>query len=176
MASRNTSSPEPGNRISRVSERWRLKAMGLVQLPDGTAVPESMANEMQHGKKRFGGSTMGPPSSYPIRRASGGDFARPETRQRISSSHDTIDTSESDSAATKNKRKRATEDDGEATQERQAKSSSHKRVMSDAQTLINELRAMREEMEEGATWFRDQNDRLQSEIISRSSTPWDQDA
>ncbi|UZP44487.1 hypothetical protein NXS19_012299 [Fusarium pseudograminearum] len=176
MTSRNTSSPEPGNRVSRVSERWRLKAMGIVQLPDGTAVPESIANEMHHDKKRLGGSIMGPPSSYPIRRASGGDFARSEARQRISSSHDTIDTSESDSGTTKNKRKRATEDDDEAVQERQAKSSSHKRVMSDAQNLINELRAMREEMEEGATWFKDQNDRLQSELISRSSTPWDQDA
>ncbi|GKT99537.1 sac3 family protein 1 [Fusarium langsethiae] len=176
MASRNTSSPEPGNRISRVSERWRLKAMGIVQLPDGTAVPESIANEMHYDKKRIGGNIMGPPSSYPIRRASGSDFARSDTRQRISSSHDTIDTSESDSGTTKNKRKRATEDDDEATQERQAKSSSHKRVMSDAQNLIDELRAMREEMEEGATWFKDQNDRLQSELISRSSTPWDQDA
>ncbi|KAF5243225.1 hypothetical protein FAUST_2966 [Fusarium austroamericanum] len=175
MASRNTSSPEPGNRVSRVSERWRLKAMGIVQLPDGTAVPESIANEMHHDKKRLGGSIMGPPSSYPIRRASGGDFARSETRQRISNSQDTIDTSESDSGTTKNKRKRAAEDD-EAVQERQAKSSSHKRVMSDAQNLINELRAMREEMEEGATWFKDQNDRLQSELISRSSTPWEQDA
>jgi hypothetical protein len=47
--------------------------------------------------------------------------------------------------------------------------------MSDAQTLIDELRAMREEMEEGATWFKDQNDRMQSELISRGSTPWDQD-
>ncbi|KAM0492154.1 hypothetical protein ACHAP8_010151 [Fusarium lateritium] len=176
MASRNTSSPEPGNRVSRVSERWRLKAMGIVQLPDGTAVPDSIANEMHHDKKRLGVSIMGPPSSYPIRRASGGDFARSETRQRISSSHDTVDTSESDSGTTKNKRKRATEDDNEATQERQAKSSSHKQVMSDAQNLINELRSMREEMEEGATWFKDQNDRLQSELISRSSTPWDQDA
>ncbi|KAJ4141338.1 actin cytoskeleton and mitosis protein [Fusarium equiseti] len=176
MISRNTSSPEPSTRVSRVSERWRLKAMGIVQLPDGTAVPESIANEMQPGKKRLASSTMGPPSSYPIRRASGGDFTRSEARQRISTSDENIDTSESDSTTTKNKRKRATEDDGEATQERQAKSSSHKRVMSDAQNLINELRAMREEMEEGATWFRDQNDRLQSELISRSSTPWDQDA
>ncbi|KAM0317471.1 hypothetical protein ACHAPQ_010984 [Fusarium lateritium] len=175
MASRNTASPEPSNRFSRVSERWRLKAMGIVQLPDGTAVPESMANEMHYAKRRQpGAGAMGPPTSDFNRRASVSDLARPEGRHRLSSSHGTTDTNESDSAGTKNKRKRAAEDD-ETTQERQPKSSSHKRVMSDAQTLINELRAMREEMEEGATWFRDQNDRMQSEVMSRGSTPWDQD-
>jgi hypothetical protein len=176
MASRNTASPEPSNRISRVSERWRLKAMGIVQLPDGTAVPESMANEMHYAKRRQpGAGAMGPPTSDFNRRASVSDLNRPEGRHRLSSSHGTTDTNESDSTATKNKRKRAAEDDDETTQERQPKSSSHKRVMSDAQTLINELRAMREEMEEGATWFRDQNDRMQSEVMSRGSTPWDQD-
>ncbi|KAF4452892.1 hypothetical protein F53441_4318 [Fusarium austroafricanum] len=175
MVSRNTESPEPSNRISRVSERWRLKAMGIVQMPDGTAAPERLANEMQYGKKRSAGSVMGPPSSRFNRRASVGDLARSEGQHRLSGSHETVDTTESDSSAATNKRKRATEDDGE-TQEGQAEVSSHKRVMSDAQTLINELRAMREEMEEGATWFRDQNDRMQSELISRGSTPWEQDA
>ncbi|KAI6766343.1 hypothetical protein HG530_007413 [Fusarium avenaceum] len=176
MASRNTASPEPSNRISRVSERWRLKAMGIVQLPDGTAVPESMANEMHYARRRQPGvGAMGPPTSDFNRRASVSDLARPEGRHRLSSSHGTTDTNESDSTATKNKRKRTAEDDDETTQERQPKSSTHKRVVSDAQTLINELRAMREEMEEGATWFRDQNDRMQSEVMSRGSTPWDQD-
>ncbi|KAM0558577.1 hypothetical protein ACHAPJ_004772 [Fusarium lateritium] len=177
MISGNTSSPEPSNRISRVSERWRLKAMGIVQMPDGTAMPESLASEMQYSRKRQSAlGTMGPPSNNSIRRASVSDLSRSEGRHRLSSSHGAIDATEFDTAAAKNKRKRTTEDDGEATQEGQAKSSSHKRVMSDAQTLITELRAMREEMEEGATWFRDQNDRMHSELISRSSTPWDQDA
>ncbi|KAM0346063.1 hypothetical protein ACHAPU_005824 [Fusarium lateritium] len=176
MASRNTASPEPSNRISKVSERWRLKAMGIVQLPDGTSVPESLANEMHYAKRRqLESSVMGPPSNDFNRRASISDLTRPEGRHRLSSSYGTTDTNESDSTATKNKRKRAAEDEDEATQERQVKSSSHKRIASDAQTLIDELRAMREEMEEGATWFRDQNDRMQSEVMSRGSTPWDQD-
>ncbi|KAF9770180.1 hypothetical protein IL306_012297 [Fusarium sp. DS 682] len=174
MASRNPQSPEPSNRISRVSERWRLKAMGIVQMPDGTAVPERLANEMQYRREQTAGSIMGPPSSTFNRRASIYDFAHSEERHRLSDSHGTIDTTESDSS-TKNKRKRATDDDGESAQEDQVKTTSHKRVMSDAQTLINELRAMREEMEEGATWFKDQNDRMQSELISRGSTPWDED-
>ncbi|KAF5558848.1 SAC3 family 1 [Fusarium napiforme] len=173
IVSRNTESPEPSNRVSRVSERWRLKAMGIVQLPDGTAVPERLANEMQYGKKQSTGS-MGPPQSGFNRRASISGLGHPEERHRLSGSHGTVDTTESDSSAT-NKRKRATDDDGELAQDDQTKISSHKRVMSDAQTLIEELRAMREEMEEGATWFKDQNDRMQSELISRGSTPWDQD-
>ncbi|KAF4982907.1 hypothetical protein FZEAL_1562 [Fusarium zealandicum] len=175
--SRDTSSPEPGSRVSKVSERWRLKAMGIVQMPDGTAMPESLANEMQYGKQsRPGAGTMGPPSSSFIRRASVSDLARSEGPHRLSSSHGAIDTTEIDSAAARNKRKRGAEDDGEAAQEGAAKSSAHKRVMSDAQSLMCELRAMRQEMEEGATWFRDQNERLHSEIISRGSTPWDQGA
>ncbi|KAL5626141.1 hypothetical protein FOBRF1_000484 [Fusarium oxysporum] len=173
LVSRNTESPEPSNRVSRVSERWRLKAMGIVQMPDGTAVPERLANEMQYGKKQSAGS-MGPPSSGFNRRASISGLGHSEERHRLSGSHGTVDTTESDSSA-KNKRKRATDDDGEPAQDDLAKISSHKRVMSDAQTLIDELRAMREEMEEGATWFKDQNDRMQSELISRGSTPWDQD-
>ncbi|KAF4998200.1 hypothetical protein FDECE_11841 [Fusarium decemcellulare] len=175
MMSRDTSSPEPSHRVSKVSERWRLKAMGIVQLPDGTAMPESLANEIQYGKKRQSGAgTMGPPSNSFIRRASVSDLTRSEGRHRLSNSHGVIETTELDSAATKNKRKRATEDDGEVGQQDDSKSNTHKRVMSDAQNLISELRAMREEMEEGATWFRDQNERLQSELVSRSSTPWDQ--
>ncbi|KAF5553990.1 SAC3 family 1 [Fusarium mexicanum] len=173
LVSRDAESPEPSNRVSRVSERWRLKAMGIVQMPDGTALPERLANEMQYGKKQLTGS-MGPPESGFNRRASISGLGHSEKRHRLSGSHGTVDTTESDSSAT-NKRKRATDDDGELAQDDQTKNSSHKRVMSDAQTLIDELRAMREEMEEGATWFKDQNDRMQSELISRGSTPWDQD-
>ncbi|EWG48030.1 hypothetical protein FVEG_07966 [Fusarium verticillioides 7600] len=173
IVSRNTESPEPSNRVSRVSERWRLKAMGIVQMPDGTAVPERLANEMQYGKKQSTGG-MSPPQSGFNRRASISGLGHSEERHRLSGSRGTVDTTESDSSAT-NKRKRATDDDGELAQDDQTKISSHKRVMSDAQTLIDELRAMRGEMEEGATWFKDQNDRMQSELISRGSTPWDQD-
>lgn len=54
-------------------------------------------------------------------------------------------------------------------------SNNHKRVMSDVSTrdLVNELRALREEMEEGTLWFRSQNERLHAEISSRDGTPLD---
>ena len=50
---------------------------------------------------------------------------------------------------------------------------SHKRVMSDAENLVKELRALREEMEEGTMWFKQENVRLQTEISSRGGTPMD---
>lgn len=163
MPSREDNSPEPGSRQSKVSERWRLKAMGIVQLPDGTALPEALAKE-RYVQSAVG--SMGPPNGTSIRRASIAGLERPGTQRTQSASDTTTD------AAMKHKRKRPAEDDGEP--KKQA-TNSHKRVMSDAAILISELRAMRSEMEESASWFKEQNERLQSEIVSRGSTPWDQD-
>jgi hypothetical protein len=92
------------------------------------------------------------------------------------SSQQTASPAAADGAATKHKRKRTGDDDGEVNGQNTSKEKSHKRVMSDAQILMSELRAMREEMEEGASWFKDQNERLQSELNSRGSTPWDESA
>lgn len=175
MSSGGASSPDPGTRVSKVSERWRLKAMGIVQMPDGTALPESLANEVRYGKKGYSGiGSMGPPTSGGVRRASIADLARPDRPGLLSGSEEYLSSSGTETAAMKHKRKRPTEDDGEATEKDMSKVNAHKRVMSDAQNLMSELRAMREEMEEGASWFRDQNERLQSENASRGSTPWDQ--
>ncbi|CAM1508340.1 Fc.00g051880.m01.CDS01 [Cosmosporella sp. VM-42] len=168
MSSRETASPSSGSH-SRASERWRLKAMDIVQMPDGTALPESLANEIRYGKKSFSRiGSMGPPNGIPSRRASIEELGQPKRQRTFSASESHIDT------ATQNKRKRPTEDDGEANKDK-SNPHAHKRVMSDAANLINELRAMREEMEEGATWFKEQNERLQSELTSRGSTPWDQE-
>lgn len=175
MSSGDASSPDSGTRVSKVSERWRLKAMGIVQMPDGTALPESLANEVRYGKKGYSGiGSMGPPTSGVVRRASIADLARPDGPGLLSGSEEYLSSSGTETASMKHKRKRPTEDDGEATGKAISKVNAHKRVMSDAQNLISELRAMREEMEEGASWFRDQNERLQSENASRGSTPWDQ--
>lgn len=165
MPSRDASSPDPSHRVSKVSERWRLKAMGIVQMPDGTAVPESLASTLRRDKQSTG--TMGPPAINPIRRASVSDLSRQHNQPPVlPSSEETA----------KNKRKRPTEDQGDEAVKTSAPGNAHKRVMSDAQKLISELRSMREEMEEGATWFRGQNERLQSELNSRPSTPWEPDA
>ncbi|KAF7542617.1 hypothetical protein G7Z17_g11421 [Cylindrodendrum hubeiense] len=175
MSSGGAGSSDPGTRVSKVSERWRLKAMGIVQMPDGTALPESLANDVRYGKKRYSGiGSMGPPTSGVVRRASIADLTRPDEQRSRAGSREYVNHRTTETAATKNKRKRPTEDNGDGTEKATSKANSHKRVMSDAQNLISELRAMREEMEEGASWFKDQNERLQSENVSRGSTPWDQ--
>lgn len=175
MPSRETDSVESGNRQSKVSERWRLKAMGIVQLPDGTALPEALAKERYAQGRQSGVGSMGPPNGTSIRRASIAGLERPGT-QRTPSASDTHPTSNQD-AVTKHKRKRLTDDDGETNKDTTTSNTkSHKRVMSDAAILINELRAMRSEMEESATWFKEQNEKLQGEMASRGSSPWDQDA
>ncbi|KAI5461243.1 SAC3/GANP/Nin1/mts3/eIF-3 p25 family-domain-containing protein [Mariannaea sp. PMI_226] len=171
LSSRDGSRSDTESHVSRVSERWRLKAMGIVQMPDGTALPESLANDSRYAKKRHSGiGSMGPPASPVVRRASISGLANP-SGHTLANRRAHATPTKADVIAAKNKRKRVTEDDHEQGGETDSKV--HKRVMSDAQILINELKAMREEMEEGATWFRDQNERLQSELMSRGSTPWD---
>ncbi|KPM41338.1 hypothetical protein AK830_g5245 [Neonectria ditissima] len=174
MSSRNAGSSDSGTRHSKVSERWRLKAMGIVQMPDGTALPESLANDARYGTKRHSGvGSMGPPTSGVVRRASIADLTRPDGHRERADSQEQSNDRATETLALKNKRKRVTDDDGELAGKAVSEVKAHKRVMSDAQNLMSELRAMREEMEEGASWFRDQNERLQSEDASRGSTPWD---
>jgi hypothetical protein len=169
-------SPPEKSRISKVSERWRLKAMGIVQMPDGTALPESMVDEIRRGLKKDTSSR----GSSLIRRASVTGMAaaaaaaamRQQSPLAIKSTGESLF---SDSPLTiNNKRKRPTEDGSEAVQEDIVDTDSHKRVMSDADILLHELRAMRQEMEEGTTWFKSQNGKLQSEIMSRGGTPLDE--
>lgn len=164
------SSPPEKSRTSKVSERWRLKAMGIVQMPDGTALPESMADEIRRGFKKDTSSR----ASSLIRRASITSAAsvRPQSPLTFKSLGDR---NFSDNALTMNhKRKRSMEIDDGIVKEGIVDADPHKRVMSDADILLQELRAMRQEMEEGTTWFKSQNGRLQSEIMSRGGTPMDE--
>lgn len=164
----------PG-RGSKVSERWRLKAMGIVQLPDGTAIPESLLGDARYGATtmayrgpaRHGGPRRSASLAYSSRAEQ--DGAVPGSYPRTSASGSTMG-----AETTKHKRKRSSGDGGEAAKEGKAPANSHKRVMSDAERLIQELRSMREEMREGASWFRAQSERLQSEMASRGSTPWEE--
>ncbi|KAH8124363.1 hypothetical protein FP744_10009721 [Trichoderma asperellum] len=164
------SSPPEKSRTSKVSERWRLKAMGIVQMPDGTALPESMADEIRRGLKKDTSSR----ASSLIRRASITSAAsmRPQSPLAFKSLGDR---NFSENALTiNNKRKRSMEIEDEVAKEGIVDTDPHKRVMSDADILLQELRAMRQEMEEGTTWFKSQNGRLQSEILSRGGTPMDE--
>ncbi|KAL7823357.1 SAC3/GANP/Nin1/mts3/eIF-3 p25 family domain-containing protein [Trichoderma gracile] len=169
------SSPPEKTRVSKVSERWRLKAMGIVQMPDGTALPESMVDEIKRGLKRD--TSLRRDAS--LRRASitSAASARPQSSLAFKASRNVPF---ADSPLTiNNKRKRSFGDEGEGETakervEEDTDMDSHKRVMSDAELLIQELRAMRQEMEEGTTWFKSQNGKLQSDILSRGGTPLDE--
>ncbi|KAK0392348.1 hypothetical protein NLU13_1843 [Sarocladium strictum] len=176
-SARSSAEPEGSSRKSRVSERWRLKAMGITQMPDGTALPEHLANEILYGGKQYrelGSLGLGS-SRNSARRASIGDsgladsFAMPPPRS-TPAPHATNE------AGSPTKRKRSEED--EENERRRSgidssRASSHKRIMSGAEEVLNELRALRVEMEEGSAWFREQNERLQSEGVSRGTTPWE---
>lgn len=171
MSPRDGTSPETVNRTSKVSERWRLKAMGLVTMPDGTAVPESLAREAAYKGSRLSGPR--PVSQGDLaRRASITNGPLRESRM-LSRSHGSNSRDEPAGAMSPNKRKRPSDDDGATARKGDDGEGPHKRVMSDAEKLVSELRAMRQEMEEGATWFKTQNDRFQSEAMSRGSTPWE---
>ena len=167
MSSSESHGPSHG---SKVSERWRLKAMGIVQLPDGTAIPESLARDARYGIKSYAslGSTS---TTSHRRRVSSTTGSQAGQMGHLKSPPAGCD--EVDIDASTNKRKRTAEDDGEAVQGGESQPGSHKRVVSDAEQLIHELREMREEMEEGASWFRAQNERLHGEIASKGSTPWE---
>ncbi|KAM3544635.1 hypothetical protein ARSEF1564_002503 [Beauveria bassiana] len=157
-------------RSSKVSERWRLKAMGIVQLPDGTAVPESLMHDRRfntYGRLSQRASSI---TSVPSRRPSVNGLSAPPPFSSTRSGATPPAVFE-DTAS--NKRKRASEDSTGSVEpdDDGPVSNGHKRVMSDAKDLVKELRMLREEMEEGTLWFRSQNERLHTEISSREGTP-----
>ncbi|KAJ3493665.1 hypothetical protein NLG97_g4592 [Lecanicillium saksenae] len=168
IASSEESSPE-SVRSSKVSERWRLKAMGIVQLPDGTAIPESLMNDRRFSSysRSHRASSI---TSVPSRRPSISSIPPPPPFS--STEHVGPSAVYEDSAS--NKRKRVSEDSvGFMDQDDGAPLNGHKRVMSDAENLRKQLRAMREEMESETMWLKSQNERLHTEISSRGGTPMD---
>ncbi|KAG5923831.1 hypothetical protein E4U42_004819 [Claviceps africana] len=166
-----------GRSTSNASARWRLKAMGIEQLPDGTAVPESMAHDMRSRPNYYSRLVLGSLlDGGSMRRASISDGGRRTDRMDASPIRKmgipTID----DGLAKKRKRCLAEDEevlgedgDGQgwggestgtlATCER----NKHKRMTSEAEKLTNELKTLRQELEEGREWFRSQNERLRSE-------------
>ena len=173
-SSRVANSSEMAIRSSMVSERWRLKAMGIVKMPDGTALPESLANDVRSYRTTIPGMRRAHDSETSWKISTTGQIPPDRiinTAYPRSSDGEANEMPEYPS----NKRKRQSDHThippplAEGT-----KGPSHKRVMSEAEHLISELRIMREEMEEGATWFKSQNERLQSEITSRGTTPWEE--
>ncbi|KAG8416130.1 actin cytoskeleton and mitosis protein [Metarhizium acridum] len=161
ISSRESEAPDRSRSTSNASARWRLKAMGIVQLPDGTAVPESMAHDMMERPGHYSslafGSTIRDNS---VRRASVSGGAQNLEMSRL----DNMD----DGSAT-NKRKRSSEEDvSVAEKEDVTARSKHQRIMSEAEKLTSELKEIRQELEQGREWFRSQNERLRSESRAES--------
>ncbi|KAM3430840.1 hypothetical protein NHJ13734_007566 [Beauveria thailandica] len=169
ITSSEESRPE-NTRSSKVSERWRLKAMGIVQLPDGTAVPESLMHDRRFNTYSRPSQRASSITSVPSRRPSVNGLSAPPPFSSTKSGASPPAVFE-DTAS--NKRKRASEDSTGSVEpdDDGPVANGHKRVMSDAKDLVKELRMLREEMEEGMLWFRSQNERLHTEVSSRGGTP-----
>ncbi|PHH64989.1 hypothetical protein CDD81_3626 [Ophiocordyceps australis] len=156
-------------RRSNFSSRWRLKAMGIVQLPDGTAVPESLAQ--QGPEIRYPRAQLPRPSATQAYRAK---------RQELAAAMAQEDTSASNPAGANkplsptvqaappapstspgnNKRKRCVDEQGARADDNG--DDSHKRLLSEAERIRMELAALRAELEEGREWYRAQNERMRS--------------
>ncbi|KAK2058540.1 GANP/Nin1/mts3/eIF-3 p25 family protein [Colletotrichum caudatum] len=176
-------SSEPQKRVSKVSDRWRLKAMGLVTMPDGSALPEAIANEMRYNGKRYEGlGSFGLDRNVTERRRSvSADLSHAaEARLRFSQSlNGGSATPQTNGTSPLSKRKRSLEDDHEtaATDEARVKkrpssNTDLDRILCEARENLESLRSSRVELDEGAEWFREQNEIMHAEELSRASSPW----
>ncbi|MBN70666.1 MAG: hypothetical protein CME32_15465 [Gimesia sp.] len=170
---RSTVSPKPNKSISNASERWKLKAMGIVQMPDGTALPERMADAVLSGQTPYPTARQRASSYSTLDRRSlhGAMSPPPRPEQNTSLSRSTG----AGSPPATNKRKRNGEDDeveimddGDAA----GGENPNKRMLSESEQVINDLRAMRKELDEDTAWLRTERIRWESESGSRASTPW----
>ncbi|GAB0136587.1 hypothetical protein EsDP_00004884 [Epichloe bromicola] len=175
-SSRESETPASTRPTSNASATWRLKAMGIEQLPDGTAVPESLAYDMRarpnyYSSLAFGSTLDG--SSARRASVSGGN-------RILGSPIRKMGTPTVEDGLSNNKRKRPSEEE-EAEEEKVAgnlttERSKHKRVMSEAEKLTLELKAIRQELEEGREWFRCQSERLRSESRGLEAAHWFDDS
>jgi nuclear mRNA export protein SAC3 len=184
FSSRSTPQRQQSPHVSKVSDRWRLKARGLVTMPDGTALPESIAIPMIYENKRYPGlGSFGLPSvdksasrvsasdadpvssGYKLSRATG--FSQQGGTSAITTAQ-----TNGGSSSPVHKRKRSKEDDEDT------EGGPSKRVWNESETqkmleeLKDDLRAMREQFQEGEQWFKQQNDTIAGELASRGVTPW----
>ncbi|KND93610.1 SAC3 family protein 1 [Tolypocladium ophioglossoides CBS 100239] len=128
MSSASRDSPESTKHSSNASSRWTLKAMGIVQLPDGTAVPENLAHEMASGTLRYPRSV----SPWRSRRLSAAQAIESEV-QRLTPAREGLSLSPAGEMTPVNKRKRSTEDEEGAINTGNTESNSSKRVMSETE-------------------------------------------
>ncbi|PKS07987.1 hypothetical protein jhhlp_006599 [Lomentospora prolificans] len=176
--------------VSRVSSRWRLKAMGIVTMPDGSVLPEYLADQIRFEGKRYpelGSFGMPPPDRPTAHHVIDTDEeVRPATmdgavsrasnfRSLVSHKpHASVSAISNVDGVNPIKRKRTSADANVSDSEEGTEQDKSKRILLETEKTIREMRKLREEMEEGTGWFKEQNERLQSEMSSRPGTPWDQ--
>ncbi|POR37028.1 SAC3 family protein 1 [Tolypocladium paradoxum] len=125
MTSASRDSPESTKRSSNASSRWTLKAMGIVQLPDGTAVPENLAHEMVSGTLRYPRSV----SPWQSRRLSATQAIESEVQRLTPPSRAGPSASPAGETTPVIKRKRSAGDDDGAIKTGSTESNSSKRVI-----------------------------------------------
>ncbi|KAF4876234.1 SAC3 family protein 1 [Colletotrichum siamense] len=181
-SSRYTPSEASPKRVSKVSDRWRLKAMGLVTMPNGSALPEAIADEMRYNGKRYSGlGSFGLDRDTTERRRSvSADLDKAaEARRRFSQSLNSSSAAaeQSNGNSQLSKRKRPTESAASPSQDARAKkrpssNAEVERIIREARENLESLRSSRVDLDEGTEWFREQNDIMQAEEASRASSPW----
>ncbi|KAJ6438546.1 GANP/Nin1/mts3/eIF-3 p25 family protein [Purpureocillium lavendulum] len=125
LSSEDRGSPGPTKRSSNASSRWRLKAMGIVPLEDGTAVPESLAREMTaSGMLRYSRSV----SPWRRRRMSATSAVQSGMQRSPPTSYGGAGNSPVNNTTLNSKRKR---DDASTSDLGLVDGGSNKRVMSD---------------------------------------------
>ncbi|VUC21137.1 unnamed protein product [Clonostachys rosea] len=188
-SARSSTSPTPPKHVSRVSERWRLKAMGFVQMPDGSVLPESIADEVLASGKRFWTGARASSynqSAFNVSRAHASSISRPRassystpnqdglTSASQASGHLTPTTPQTDHDISHIKRKRSFNDDGELLVQDGEQSRPHKRTVSDLVDIASKVRSQHQELKAMLDDMMgdDLSEKLQSEINSRGTTPW----
>jgi hypothetical protein len=179
---------DSGKRVSKVSDRWRLKAMGLATMPDGTALPEQLANSMRYDGKRYEGwGSFGLDSNsakHHRSRSTSTDLAHSAAVRNAfvesfcKSGGTGASTTPRETSPSSSKRKRTSDDGADKNGSRPKKlatgEDSIERILREAKELRGSLRTSRADLDETTGWFREQSEMMQQdEMLSRrSSSNW----
>lgn len=163
------------------TDYFRLKARGLVLMPDGTALHESLASRvLNEGKRLHGMGNFGLPSAAPTSHSRSSSIAGVPSSTAFA--HLRSDSTSSSTSPFSAKRKRDADEDGAVGSmdgrlqengqpdgsEANAPPASKRKLWSDEEEkLLREVREAREQLMEGERWYREQTD-----VMSRGGTPW----
>ncbi len=136
------------------TDYFRLKARGITTLPDGTPLASSVAKNIIHQKRSFDGfrksSTPQSTKQQPVARSVPAKFAT-DTEDQVNGND------REDLEALKIKAKAFVSEEKNARQKRA--------LMDDDEELFQRAKRIREQMDEGAKWYRKE---IERETASRS--------